>query len=111
MDGKIKIQSNNTDDLVLQGADKEPKEIFDQELIRIMTVDKKWGEQLPIAQMMKGEYKIGGLRRIKEEDEDDDGEGEEYYDYNYNNQDQEEVFEIENEDMEEGMIVDANRPG
>ena len=45
-----------------------------------MTGDRKWGEMLPIAQLMKGDFKLGGLREIKEE-EDDDMEDDEEYEY------------------------------
>ena len=52
-----------------------------------MTGDRKWGEMLPIAQLMKGDFKLGGLREIKEE-EDDDMEDDEEYEYP---EDQEEI--------------------
>jgi hypothetical protein len=44
-----------------------------------MTGGQKWGEVLPIAQLMKGDFKLGGLREIKEEDEDEMEEDDEYY--------------------------------
>lgn len=77
IEGKFATPSGGLIEKVLEETDKEETPNFDQELLQMMVGgDRKWGEVLPIAQLMKGDFKLGGLREIKEEDEDEIDEDE-----------------------------------
>lgn len=54
---------------VLEQAELNQDEQFDQELLAIMLSDGRLSEALPIPQLMKGNIQLGALREIKEEDE------------------------------------------